>query len=93
MGRLFEDIYFSKNNLIYYKYSDHHYNVPCYIDGTDEDVEAFNEEKTKISTDEYFIHDNSLIGINKIRENNYEEIDENLNTEIISRIKSIIEYS
>lgn len=92
MGSVFHDIYFSENKLIYYKYSEHRYNVPCYIDDTYEEIESFDEEKTKINIDEYFINNDTLIGVNKIKDNDYETIDENLNIEIMKQIEEILNY-
>ena len=93
-GRLFEDIYFKNSYPIYYRVSKHNYNVPFNID---EDLaaeigsESFDENKTRIDIEEYFISDNSLICINKIEENNYLEIDDALNEKVIKEIKRIIE--
>lgn len=93
-GRFFEDIYFKNNYPIYYRVSKHKYNVPFNIN---EDLaaeigsESFDENKTRIDIEEYFISDNSLIGINKIEENDSQEIDKALNEKVIKEIKRIIE--
>jgi len=91
-GSVFYDIYFSENNLIYYKYSEHHYNVPVYVDDTYEYTESFDEEKTKTTINEYFINHDILIGVNKIKDNNNETIDEDLNIEIMKQIEKILNY-
>lgn len=95
-GRYFEDIFIENNKPIYYRISTHEYNVPFNF-GADlaEEFgsESFDENKTRIDIEEFFLYDSSLIGVNKIKEKDYDDIDEEYREKIIKDIGRIIEQS
>lgn len=71
MGRTFEDIYFHNNKVIFYRYTKHKYNVPCYISeesAREYNTDYFDEKKTQIIIKEFYICDNEVIGQNIIED-------------------------
>ncbi|WP_430813998.1 caspase family protein [Carboxylicivirga sp. RSCT41] len=93
MGRYFEDVFFEEGIPIYYRISSHRYNVPFHITpevAKEINSDFFSEEKTKIKIQEYFFHDNLLIGVNKIEEKEVIDIDNTLNGEVLKSINELI---
>lgn len=92
-GRQFEDVYIENDLPIYYREARHEYNVPFYIseEGAEEEgIEPFDENKTKIEINEYFIHDNILIGINKIEDVENQSIDAQTKNAVMSDVNKLI---
>lgn len=92
-GRYFEDIFIENDEPIYYRTSKHKYNVPFNIDSelaAEIGSESFDENKTKIYIDEYFIYDSNIIGVNKISEKDSFELDEKQSEKILIEIERII---
>lgn len=96
MGRHFEDIYFNSNIPVYYRTTEHHYNVPIYMDSErakEIGGDYFKESETKIIITEHFINDNIVFGFNKIEDQD-STVDEFVNSSpIIKRIRKIMEQS
>lgn len=95
-GRYFEDIFVENNQPIYYRISKHKYNVPFNIDSelaAEIGSESFDENKTRIDIEEYFIHEFTFIGVNRLKENVSEEIDKELSEKIMKEIQRIIKQS
>lgn len=96
MGRLFEDIYFNENSPVYYRVTEHSYNVPMYIDKEQADEigsDYFDESKTKINIKEYFIENNLVIGFNKIEDKVSGDKEFTNSDSIMKQINHIVEQS
>lgn len=94
MGRNFEDIYFNKNKPIYYRITTHHYNVPMYTDeklANDIGSDHFDEAKTIIDIEEYYIIDNKVIANNKIEGKSHKVKSNVISDTVIKQINKLIE--
>lgn len=92
-GRYFQDVFIENDNPIYYRISKHEYNVPFSIDSelaAEIGLESFDESKTKICIDEYFIYDSIIIGVNKISDKKSIELDKKQSVMILNEIETII---
>ena len=96
MGRKFEDIYFFDNKPIYFRITEHHYNVPVYIDkeqAVEIGTEYFDESKTKIIIEEFFIENNIVFGFNKVEEKDSNDEKFTRSDSIIEQINNIMKQS
>lgn len=92
-GRWFQDIYLNDNFPFFYRISNHSYNVPFYIEKEDAEemgIQAFDENKTRIDIEEYFIEEYNVIGHNIVSENDSIDDSFQLDNTILKEIDKVL---